>query len=287
MLQQTRVETVIPYYHRWLERFPHLDALADAPLDDVLKHWEGLGYYSRARNLRRTAQMVREQHAGVVPARYHELCSLPGIGDYTAAALASIAFGEPHAAVDGNVRRVLARVFDLAAPQPSQLQQHAAQLLDRDQPGDFNQAMMELGATVCTPRTPNCAVCPVKAMCAARRNNTVALRPAPKLKGILPQEQINTLVAVHAGQTLVVQRPDRGLLAGLWEFPAVSQVHGYTRLGTIAHAFTHKRTIYHVYASTERVSVTGQWFPLPQLSELAFSSAQRRIAKQAWPFFGL
>lgn len=287
MLQQTRVETVIPYYLRWLERFPHIDALADAPVDDVLKHWEGLGYYSRARNLQRAAQMVRERHAGAVPTRFDDLRGLPGVGHYTAAALASIAFAEPHAAVDGNVRRVLARVFDLPAPRPAELQQLADRLLDRAAPGDFNQAMMELGATVCTPRAPGCAVCPVKRLCRARRNGTVASRPAPKVKAVLPQEQINTLVAVHQGAALVVQRPGRGLLAGLWEFPAVAQVHGYADLGTIAHTFTHKRILYRVYATSERVSVPGVWMPLPRLAELAFSAAQQRIAKLAWPFFGV
>jgi len=287
MLQQTRVETVIPYYQRWLERFPHVDALADAPVDEVLKHWEGLGYYSRARNLQRAAQLVRERHAGTVPARFDDLRSLPGIGEYTAAALASIAFAQPHAAVDGNVRRVLARVFDIATPKPVVLQQLADRLLDRAAPGDFNQAMMELGATVCTPRAPACAACPVKRLCRARRNDTVALRPAPKQKAVLPQEQIDTLVAVHQEAALVVRRPGRGLLAGLWEFPAVRQVHGYAELGVVTHTFTHKRILYRIYATAERVTVPGVWLPLPRLSELAFSAAQRRIAKLAWPFFGL
>src|SRR5687768_11997552 len=151
MLQQTRVETVIPYYQRWLERFPDVHTLAAAPVDDVLKQWEGLGYYSRARNLQRAAQMVREQHNGVLPEDYEKLYDLPGIGAYTAAAVSSIAFNAPHAAVDGNVKRVLSRIFDLATASSPQLQTAADRLLDPARPGDFNQAMMELGATVCTP----------------------------------------------------------------------------------------------------------------------------------------
>ena len=144
MLQQTRVETVIPYYERWLQRFPDLHALADAREQDVLKSWEGLGYYSRARNLRRAAQMVRERHDGELPADYERLRALPGVGPYTAAAVASIAFAAPHAAVDGNVKRVLCRLLDLPSPSTAELQRFADRLLDARHPGEFNQGMMEL-----------------------------------------------------------------------------------------------------------------------------------------------
>jgi A/G-specific adenine glycosylase len=171
MLQQTRVATVVPYYQRWLERFPDIDTLATAPLDDVLKQWEGLGYYSRARNLQLAAQTVRERYHGSVPATYDQLNQLPGIGPYTAAAVSSIAFDAAHAAVDGNVKRVLARVFDLPEPTMRDLQTAGDQLLGRSSPGDVNQAMMELGAIVCMPRRRSCAECPVAVSCAALKRN--------------------------------------------------------------------------------------------------------------------
>jgi A/G-specific adenine glycosylase len=286
MLQQTRVETVIPYYERWLQRFPHIQALATAPLDDVLKQWEGLGYYARARNLQRAAQMVYEQYHGMVPAAYQQLRELPGLGDYTASAVASMAFSQPHAAVDGNVRRVLSRILDLDTATPAELQKCAARLLDPHRPGDFNQAMMELGATVCTSRSPACTTCPLRRLCRARRNGTVHLRPAVRSRKPLPTERVNTLVAFNAGEVLVVQRAARGLLGGLWEFPAVNEPDGSCRRGVVTHAFTHKRIDYHVYFTTERVDIEGEWKPLDELTQLAFSTAQRRVAKLALPVLG-
>src|SRR5690606_12408822 len=160
MLQQTRADVVAPYYERWLERFPTLDALADAELDDVLHAWQGLGYYARARNLHRAARMVRERHGGELPRDAAALRALPGVGAYTAGAIASIAFGEPCPAVDGNVRRVLARLFDLADAAPGTIHELAARLVPRRRAGDFNQALMDLGATVCSPRRQACGECP-------------------------------------------------------------------------------------------------------------------------------
>ena len=293
MLQQTRVETVIPYYQRWLDRFPDVHALATARVDDVLKQWEGLGYYSRARNLQRAAQMVRERHHGSIPDSYEELEELPGIGAYTAAAVSSIAFNAPHAAVDGNVKRVLSRIFDVAAPSAAELQQAADKLLDPSRPGDFNQAMMELGATVCTPRNPSCAACPVARSCAAYRNGTVHLRPAPKKKAPLPEETVNTLVACSRGEVLVVQRPSTGLLAGLWEFPEIEHAGRHDYIGTVTHTFTHKRITYQVYTSTQRVRVRVRarvrpsWLPTEKLKGLALSTAQRNVWKLALPSLGL
>ena len=285
MLQQTRVETVIPYYERWLQRFPHIEALANASVDDVLKQWEGLGYYSRARNLHRAAQMVREHHQSNIPASCDDLKELPGIGDYTAHAVASIAFQQPHAAVDGNVRRVLSRIFDIELALP-QFQQYAQCLLDPERPGDFNQAMMELGATICTPRSPACTTCPVQRLCRAYRNRTVHLRPATKVRKALPVESVSTLVAVHDNEVLVVQRAPRGLLAGLWEFPAIEAADGYTHVGTVSHTFTHKRIDYQVFKTNVRVNVAGRWIPLTELSTLPFSKAQRRVGMLALPVRG-
>ena len=247
MLQQTRVETVIPYYRRWLRRFPGWDALAAAGEDEVLGEWKGLGYYRRARNLHRAAQVVRERFGGKLPEEPSELRELPGVGEYTAGAVASIAFGRAVPAVDGNVRRVLCRLFDLEAPTAGRLREEAARLVDPGRPGDFNEAMMELGATVCTPRSPGCGGCPVRGWCRARVVGTVAERPARRPRRKVPWVEYVAVVVVGEGaeaageqvapvsparagggppavMTLLRKRPDSGLLAGMWEFPSIELV---------------------------------------------------------------
>ena len=222
MLQQTRAGTVVPYYRRWMRRFPDVDALADADLEEVLRVWRGLGYYARARNAHRCARRVRDEWGGVFPRSAAELGTLPGIGPYTAAAVASIAFGEAVPAVDGNVRRVVARLFDLPDPSPAKARDLAGSLMDTARPGDFNEAMMELGATVCTPRSPSCGACPVAAGCRALAAGTVAERPARRTRRAGPTRTWDVRVAVSPrGRTLVVRRPPDGLLGGMWEFPAV------------------------------------------------------------------
>lgn len=270
MSQQTRVDTVIPYYQRWLQRFPDITALAEASLDDVLALWEGLGYYSRARHLHAAAGMVREQHGGTLPGTYDALRTLPGVGDYTAGAVASIAFGEAQPAVDGNVRRVLARLLDEPAPSSSRLRAVATLLLPRDRPGDFNQALMELGATVCTPAGPACGDCPLRGHCAARAAGTQRDRPRRVERRPVPTCIVATAV-IHspAGRVLVQRRPEAGLLAGLWSFPGVEVdveedapdrvlelagrlapgVAAEARpLGTVEHTFSHRRERYACYA---------------------------------------
>ena len=220
MLQQTRVETVVPYYRRWLEQFPDVDRLASADVDDVLLAWQGLGYYRRAKNLHAGAAVVRERHGGLLPDSYEALRALPGVGEYTAGAVASIAFGEAVPAVDGNVKRVLARLHDEPAPGGAWLRRVAGELVDRDRPGDWNQALMELGATVCTPANPRCGACPVAEWCRARAAGTQAQRPAPRSKKEVPARTFVVAVVVDAGgRALVVRRPDDGLLAGMWAFP--------------------------------------------------------------------
>lgn len=219
MLQQTRVETVLGYYGRWLEQFPTLEALADAAEDRVLKAWEGLGYYRRARNLHRAARLVRDGRGGALPTTYGDLRELPGVGDYTAGAVASIAFGEPVPAVDGNVRRVLARIFDDADPSPGRLRRRAAALVDRERPGDWNQALMDLGATVCTPRNPACPACPVRTWCGAHHARTQLERPARRPAKAVPRARFALAVLEREGRVLVEKRPAGGMLAGLWAFP--------------------------------------------------------------------
>ena len=222
MLQQTRVETAIPYYRRWMERFPTVEALADGDEEAVLKAWEGLGYYSRARNLRRSALIVRERLGGVLPRDSRGLKTLPGIGEYSAGAIASIAYGEVVPAVDGNVRRVLSRLFDLVNPTDVSLRIRARGLVDPDRPGDWNQALMELGATICTARSPRCTVCPLTGHCRAMAEGTQELRPASKRRPRVRTASYAVLVTLNpVGELLMVRRPPDGLLGGLWEFPAV------------------------------------------------------------------
>ncbi|NNM33942.1 MAG: A/G-specific adenine glycosylase, partial [Gemmatimonadetes bacterium] len=206
MLQQTRVETVIPYYRRWLERFPDLEALAQAEIDDVLLEWEGLGYYRRARNLQAGAMLVRDRYGGQVPDTVSELRALPGVGEYTAGAIASIAFNEPVPAVDGNVKRVLARILDELAPSGSALRSLAKRLVDPKRPGDWNQALMDLGATVCSPRRPLCERCPLSPWCRARAAGTQEERPAAKPRGGVPKSVRITAVVVDQREHALVER---------------------------------------------------------------------------------
>ena len=280
MLQQTRVETVVPYYERWVRRFPGWEALADADEDEALREWTGLGYYRRARNLHRVARVVRERFGGELPEEPAALKQLPGVGEYTAGAVASIAFGQAVPAVDGNVRRVLCRLLDVAAPTAGRLREEAARLVDPRRPGDFNEALMELGATVCTPRAPGCGVCPVRGWCRARVAGTVAERPARRPRRRVPRVEYAVAVVVGRGgergdpgsrPTIVLlrKRPDSGLLAGMWDFPSAELVgdekpgdviaaaatrlledlgvpaRPTTPLPPVRHTFTHLHATYH------------------------------------------
>jgi A/G-specific adenine glycosylase len=306
MLQQTRVETVIPYYLRWMDRFPSLDTLADAPEDDVLELWKGLGYYSRARNLQSAARLVRERHDGRLPREVAELSELPGIGTYTAGAIASIAFGARAPAVDGNTRRVLCRLFNLPSPSPDQLHDLADAVVDPRRPGDFNQALMDLGAIVCTPRSPRCGSCPLSKDCRAAAEGVAESRPLPTRRARPPERAFAVAVLVDPrGRALLVRRPPRGLLAGLWAFPE-SEMEGHAsaarvakrvardlghprtsrahRLDSVRHTFTHLRAHYfpHLMRTLETdVSddADRRWMDPARLDGLAVPAAQQRIAE--------
>jgi A/G-specific adenine glycosylase len=224
MLQQTRVETVQPYFERWMERFPTLADLARAPQQEVLAAWEGLGYYSRARNLQRAAEMIMVEHGGELPRDPAALRRLPGIGRYTAGAIASIAFGLDEPALDGNIRRVLARIFDVFEPARSPAGEHrlwelAAAHLPPGRAGEYNQALMDLGAIICTPRSPACHRCPVADWCQARALGIQEQRPVLEKKPAVPHYLVTAAVIHRTGQVLIAQRPAEGLLGGLWEFP--------------------------------------------------------------------
>jgi A/G-specific adenine glycosylase len=242
MLQQTRVNAVLPYYERFLERFPSVDALARAPEQDLLAAWAGLGYYSRARNLQKAAIKIANQ--GRFPTDHEGIRALPGIGDYTAAAVASIAFELPHAAVDGNVLRVMSRVSaepgEIRSPKTRQrLQAVADRLLSRTRPGDFNQAVMELGATLCLPQNPQCLLCPVSAFCEARRQGRVEEFPV-KQRRAAAKEVKKELVIVRQGHALLFWKRPGGSrrMAGFWELPEPAQVPA-ARTGRTLGQFRH------------------------------------------------
>jgi len=237
MLQQTRVATVIPYWERWLERFPTVEALARAPLDQVLELWSGLGYYSRARNLHSGAREVVARWGGRLPGDPADLTRIPGIGRYTAGAIASIAFDRAAPLVDGNVARLLARVFALdddvkSTAGAARLWRLAGELVPADAPGDFNQGLMELGATVCTPRDPDCAACPLAGGCRARALGIAAelpRMPARPRAGELPLLRVAAAWVEGRGRILLARRRPEGLYGGLWELPGAATRPALTR----------------------------------------------------------
>lgn len=268
MLQQTTVKAVVPYFKDFVRRWPTVGALAEASLDEVLAAWAGLGYYSRARNLHRCARMVVERHAGRFPRSEHELRQLPGIGPYTAAAIAAIAFGAPATPVDGNIERVVARLFAVTKPLPAakpELRRFAQGLTPATRAGDHAQALMDLGATVCTPKRPSCLMCPIAGRCAARAQGIEALLPMRPAKAERPLRSALAFVALREdGCLLLRRRPAAGLLGGMLEVPSTdwadtpppvnealraAPVPGdwWAVPGAVMHTFTHFRLEAAVY----------------------------------------
>lgn len=224
ILQQTRVAQGMEYYLRFTERFPDVASLAAAPEDEVLKLWQGLGYYSRARNLQRAAVVLAEQYGGALPCSYGELRALPGIGDYTAGAILSIAYGQAVPAVDGNVLRIASRLTGyegnvLDGDTRKAVREWMAEIMPTDRPGDFNQALMDLGASVCLPGGPLCESCPLATLCTACREGRQASLPVRVKKAGKRQEERTVFLLEREGRTALRRRPDSGLLAGLWEYP--------------------------------------------------------------------
>lgn len=319
MLQQTRVEAVIPYFEKWMKLFPNVRALAEASEQTVLNAWEGLGYYSRARNLHKAAKIVVEQHAGEVPRALDELRSLPGIGRYTLGAIASIAFGMDVPALDGNIKRVYARIFDIAEPVDTQqgekiLWELAEKHLPKNQAGDYNQALMDLGATICIPKNPRCLICPVMELCKARANGTQHLRPVKSPRKSVPHHIHAAAVCIRRTESppyisvLLARRPSNGLLGGMWEFPngritgdpleelAPALKTGYgLRLGAsrrilqkkeplaiVQHGYTHFSVTTYIYVC-ELLSVPAderfQWVPVDELENYPMGRIDRQIAE--------
>ncbi len=283
MLQQTQVATVIPYFERWLTRFPTLAALAAAPLEDVLKAWEGLGYYRRARLLHAGAQRVVEAYGGELPDTYDELLELPGIGPYTAAAIASLAFGEAVLAVDGNVKRVASRLFCLPGePTPRTVRVRLEPYLPPTQAGAFNEALMELGATVCIPRTPRCSECPVSRDCSAFQAGRVGEFPHPKVRKQVPHHRRFALVYQQEGKLWLRKRAENEMLGGLWGFVLSDSAPQGQQLEPVQHAYTHfKVTATPVLIATP--PEVGTWIELSCLPSLAMSKLDYKIYAKVSP----
>jgi len=310
MLQQTTVKTVGPYYARFLARWPTVADLAAAPLDDVLRLWAGLGYYARARNLHACARAVVERHGGVFPASVEGLRDLPGIGDYTAAAIASIAFDADAVPVDGNVERVVTRLFAVEQALPAAkpvIKQLATSLMPPRRSGDFAQALMDLGATICTPKRPACALCPWNDVCAARSRGDQETFPrkTPKREGQLRRGAAFVVLRAD-GFLLLRQRPDKGLLAAMTEVPGTVWSHGFVETealadaprlsgkptwrrlpGVVTHVFTHFPLELTVYAATvprtAKAPDGARWVALPEVAGEALPTVMRKVIAHALP----
>jgi A/G-specific adenine glycosylase len=309
MLQQTQVETVIPYFHRFLHRFPTIDDLAAAPLGDVLKLWEGLGYYARARNLHKAASVIVNDLHSEWPRTVEGLMALPGIGRYTAGAIASLAFDVRAPVLDGNVSRVLCRLFAIERdPKDARVREDLWQLAEAllpHPPGEFNEALMELGALICTPRTPKCVVCPLAKYCEAKKRGLQDQLPIKTKRKPLPHYDVTAAVIRRNGRILIAQRPLGGRLGGLWEFPGGKVEPGETlqhclrreikeelgirikvggQITSIDHAYTHFKITLHAF-ECELVSGNPQalqvqdfkWVRMIELKKYAFARTDLRI----------
>lgn len=319
MLQQTQVVTVIPYYHRFLKAFPTIEALAQADESSVLKLWEGLGYYSRCRNLHKAAKQIVFQHQGRFPDKLEEVLALPGIGKSTAGAILTFAYAQKHPLLDGNVKRVLCRLLDIAEnPEQSGVQKQlwqasTALLKPATQPYIYNQAIMELGATICTPTQPKCLLCPVKTICKALKQGTVSQRPLKTAKKPVPHYTVVIgVIKTRDNQVFIQKRPDKGLLGGLWEFPGgkaetdealedalkrefleelsykVTQKNKLTKLAIVKHAYTHFKITMHAYLCEvdkpptlePKAAQAWQWVNMLQLKDFAFPKANKVVVER-------
>lgn len=310
MLQQTQVKTVLKYYPAFIKKFPSVESLAKAPLEEVLKSWELMGYYARARNLHRAAKIIAENYHGKLPESYKELRKLPGIGDYIAAAISSIAFGLPYPVLDGNVRRVLSRFYAIDIPAnlnefQKKCEKKLSGIFDRENPGNFSQAMMELGATVCVPKNPLCSDCPVRTYCVAYASGKQRAYPVKVEKKPIPEYQIALGVLFKKDRLLITRRKPDGLLGGLWELPGgkvqtnempeqacVREFKEEVNLGVelgdfltqVRHAYTHFKIVVHVFAvklGRGKIRLNGpvdyRWIMASELKRYTFPAANHKI----------
>ena len=305
MLQQTTVAAVGPYFDAFLERWPSVEALAATPLDEVLAAWAGLGYYARARNLHACAQVVSREHGGRFPASEAELLALPGIGPYTGAAIAAIAFDQPASPVDGNIERVIARLFAVEAALPAakpEIKRLATRLTPKDRPGDFAQAQMDLGATICVPRAPKCLLCPLETLCLGRAAGMAESLPRKAPKADKPTRQGVAFWLTKAdGSVFLRRRPPRGLLGGMIEVPSTEwRAEGWsegealaqapaaaawdTLPGRVRHTFTHFHLELEVWSAQALGPLTeqeGQWVAFDALGSAGLPSVMKKIARHA------
>ncbi len=312
MLQQTQVESVIPYFERFMQRFPNFESLAMATQSEVLSLWEGLGYYSRARNLHKAAQLVMAEYGGKLPSTSKQLMQLPGIGRYTAGAIASIAYGQSEPALDGNIRRVYSRLLALEEPLRSPaseklLWSFAREACPNERAGDFNQALMDLGASICLPNQPLCPQCPLQANCQAFQQGSQNQIPVVEKKAPVPHYIVTAAVIQQEGLVLIQQRPQKGLLGGLWEFPGGKLESSDANLaaclqreiweeigariligpafGVYKHAYTHFRIRLHAFLCQlepgQQVTETDslRWVQPSQLAGFAMGKVDRQIAE--------
>ena len=285
MLQQTQVGAVVPYFSRWMKAFPTLRALAHAPLERVLKQWEGLGYYSRARNLHKAAQAVVEKFKGWLPETPDALRTLPGIGSYSAAAIASLAFGYPALVYDGNVRRVAARLFAVRGQvSENEVRSKLEPLLPKKTPGAFNEALMELGRRICKPRNPLCGECPIMKFCRAYAAGSVDKFPEAKKKPEVPVVRKAALVIIRRGRFFLYRRQDREMLGGLWGFPLTSLKKAVSatgrRLVPVRHAYSHFRitaTPFVIRDAAFCPPTDGRFCTFEQIKKLPLSMLDHKI----------
>jgi len=313
MLQQTQVDQVLPYFHRFIETFPTVESLAKAPLSQVLKVWEGMGYYARARNLYKAAQRILQDHHARIPDTFEELSKLPGIGPYTVRAVLSIAYNQDYPVLDGNVSRVLSRVFNLDEnPKSSTVQkkwlQLAEKLLPPGQASDFNQALMELGALICRPQRPLCLLCPLNSFCQALALGDPTRLPVKAAKRAIPHHLIGVGIVWKDGQILIALRPPEGLLGGLWEFPGGKVEEGESLeecvireireeldiqvkvdkpFVKVKHAYTHFRITLHSFHCTYLGGepkplgcADWKWVSPEELPHYAFPKANKKILEE-------
>ncbi len=312
MLQQTALKTVIPYFEHWMARFPSIESLAQSSLPEVLSTWEGLGYYGRARNLHKSAQILVQDYDGSLPDEVNRLVKLPGVGRYTAGAIASIAFGRDEPTLDGNIRRVLARYFDVdedtrSARGEQILWQLAARHLPSGRAGEYNQALMDLGASVCTPKLPDCPSCPLAEGCQARVLGLQEQRPVRPARPVIPHYVVTAAVIQRDGRWLITRRPLDGLLGGMWEFPGGKQQEGEDlptclqreireelgaeilvgeQLGAYRHAYTHFRVTVHAFECQQAAGAPHPiqaadlaWVATDELSGYPMGKIDRQISQ--------
>ncbi len=304
MLQQTQVVTVIPYFERFIKKYPDVYALANGSVDDVFKLWEGLGYYSRAKRLIPCARVIVEQHGGVFPKNLKAALALPGVGPYTAGAVLSIAYNLKVPAVDGNVLRVISRLFEYEADIAKQSSKRDIEKvvlnLMPEQAGDFTEALMELGATLCSPKNPDCVHCPLTNDCLAKQNNRVAELPYKSKKKKAPTKQIEVALIKYEDRYLMYKKEDGALLSGFWAFPhaetasqtmadsvyedfAIS-LNNAKPIGTVKHVFTHQiwqmQVVGYKVANIYQVDFPqSKWVSLAEMEDLAISTAMRKVIK--------